>query len=864
MHDLKSFLPQVSKPTRYINQEINAIHKDTAKADTKVALVFPDVYEIGMSNLGLHILYNILNARDDVVAERSYAPWVDMEDILRLNNSPLCSLESSTPLLEFDIVGISLPYEMCYTNVLNILDLAHIPLRAAERDAHFPLIIGGGASVYNPEPLAEFFDFFLLGDGEEAILEIVDVYSQWKAGGGDKQSLLESLARISGGYVPSLFEPSYNRSGEIALIAPLLPDYTHVKRRVLTDFDKTPYPTKPVIPYMGILHDRINIEIARGCTRGCRFCQAGITYRPAREKSPQLIERLLAESLANSGYDEVSFSSLSVGDYSCWPQLLELMKKHAPEHISFSLPSLRPGTLSAEMIDQVSQGRKTGFTIAPEAGTERLRRVINKGITHEDIMETATAVFKAGWSKLKLYFMIGLPTEKQEDLEGIVATVEEINKIARKTGAPRPKQLNVGISFFVPKPHTPFQWWPQDSLADMRAKQLFLKKRLTRRNFQLKWQQPEVSYLEGLLARGDRKLGALLFRAWQKGAKFDAWSEHFDSSHWEAALADCAIAPDFYLTRSRGLQEKLPWEHLHTGVTKEFLLGEYERALKGEVTPDCRQQKCVNCGVCDAEVKMMRKNDTVSTKGATACQLPADTPASRFRMRAKFAKRGDLKFISHLDLCRTMIRAIRRAGLPINYSQGFHPHPKVSFSAALPVGTQSSAEYLDMELGESLQAFEVTQRLNKVLPTQLQIETVMPIPLSFRSLSQISDTFGYRIGIPCYADGEDGESADTLLHASQGAQEAHIQNFLAQSSIILERADKQVDIRPAIIKLELVQAEAKQLELELILKSQIRPQEVIRKLYRLSSSRLAQLQIERIGIWNTIENKWHTPLEVSS
>ncbi len=575
MHDLKSFLPQASKPTRYINREINAVHKDAAKVNTKVALIFPDVYELGMSNLGLQILYHILNARDDILAERCYAPWVDMEAILRQHNSPLRSLESSRPLLDFDIMGFSLPYEMCYTNILNILDLAHIPLLAAERDEHFPLIIGGGAAVYNPEPLADFFDFFLLGDGEEAILEIVDVFEQWKAGGGDKQSLLESLARIHGGYVPALFEPKYNRSGEISGITPLLSGYTQVRRRVLADLDQAPYPTRPIVPYMGILHDRINIEIARGCSRGCRFCQAGITYRPVRERHPRQIGCLLSESLAASGYDEVSFSSLSTGDYSCWPQLLKLMRKHAPEHVSFSLPSLRPGTLSPEMIDQVSQGRKTGFTIAPEAGTPRLRSVINKGISHEDIMDTVRAVFKAGWSKLKLYFMIGLPTEEQADLDGIVATVEEIHRIAKQVPHKHPQKLNIGISFFVPKPHTPFQWWPQDSLDTMRSKQNYLKKRLRRRSFNLKWQQPEVSYIEGLLTRGDRKLGKLLLLAWQNGARFDGWLEHFDLSNWKTAIADCAIKPEFYLTRSRGLQEKLPWEHLHTGVTREFLLSEY-------------------------------------------------------------------------------------------------------------------------------------------------------------------------------------------------------------------------------------------------------------------------------------------------
>jgi radical SAM family uncharacterized protein len=536
MPNLKPFFPLVTKPTRYINQEINATHKDAQKVSTKVALIFPDTYEIGMSNLGLQILYHILNSRQHILAERAYAPWLDMEAILRHKNLPLCSLESSRPLAEFDILGFTLPYEMCYTNILNILDLAHIPLRAAERDEHFPLVIGGGAAVYNPEPLADFFDFFLLGDGEEAILEIVTLFAQWKAGGGDKQSLLESLTQIPGGYVPSLFKPQYSRSGEISAITPLLPGYNAVRRRVVADLDQIPYPTRTIVPYMDIPHDRVNIEIARGCTRGCRFCQAGINYRPVRERSPQLIERLLDESLANTGHEEVSFSSLSTGDYSCWPQLLKLIKKYEPQNVSLSLPSLRPGTLTTEMIHQIKKIRKTGFTIAPEAGTPRLRNFINKGIRDEDIMDTVQAVFKAGWPGLKLYFMIGLPTEGQEDIAGIVNLVEEIRRLSKRVGGSHAKRLNIGISCFVPKSHTPFQWWPQEELDSLRAKQKWLNAHLKRRPFQLKWQRPEVSCIEGLLARGDRKLGQLLVRAWQKGSKFESWLEHFDITRWEEAL----------------------------------------------------------------------------------------------------------------------------------------------------------------------------------------------------------------------------------------------------------------------------------------------------------------------------------------
>jgi radical SAM family uncharacterized protein/radical SAM-linked protein len=855
MPNLKSFLPLVSKPTRYINHEINAVHKDAGKVRTKVALIFPDVYEIGMSHLGLHILYHILNARRDILAERAYAPWLDMEAVLRRNDIPLCSLESRRPLAEFDILGFTLPYEMCYTNVLNILDLAHIPLRAAERDERHPLVIGGGASVYNPEPLAEFFDFFLLGDGEEAILEIVDLFARWKADPGDKQSLLEALADIPGGYVPSLFEPRYHRSGEIAAITPLLPGYEEVRRRVVADLNLAAYPTCPIVPYMGISHDRLNIEIARGCSRGCRFCQAGLTYRPVRERHPRVISRLLAESISSTGYEEVSFSALSTGDYSCWPQLLELMGDYESQRISLSLPSLRPGTLTPAMIKQISRVRKTGFTIAPEAGSSRLRKVINKGISHEDIMNTAQAVFKAGWSGLKLYFMIGLPTEEQEDIEGIAAIVEEINRSARRVGGHRPKQLNISISCFVPKPHTPFQWWPQASLDSIRDKQSWLNGRLRRRPFFLKWQRPEVSRIEGLLARGDRRLGRLLLRVWQLGAKFDGWLEQFDLTRWEQALSDCSIDPDFYLTRSRGTGEILPWEHLHTGVSKEFLLSEYERALRGEATPDCRQAGCINCGVCNAENKLEIKTAAGGATTATVARPEPHPATPRFRLRARFCKRGELRFLSQLEISRVIARAVRRAGIPVRYSEGFHPHPKISFAAALPVGTESSAEYVDLELKAPLPPEELKNRLNKVLPAQLQVMEVNRIPLGSCSLSQVSDIFGYRIRIPCKPD-ETGDSAR--------AQQAHIRDFLAQPQILVDLPRKQVDARPAIIKLELLRLDSQYLELELILKSQLRPQALIQKLYPLSPSQLMGLEIERTDIWSQHNDQWYTPLEVGS
>ncbi len=855
MPDCASFLPQVNKPARYINREINAIYKKDSQVKLRFALIFPDAYEIGMSHLGLHILYHILNFRKDIAAERAYAPWPDMEKLLRAHKRPLCSLESQRPLKEFDILGFTLPYEMCYTNVLNILDLAGLPLKAGERSKDFPLVIGGGSAVHNPEPLADFFDFFLLGDGEEAILEIADLYSKWKDSRTDKTSLLNSLSDIEGGYVPSLFRPEYKESGQISAITPLYTGYNQVKRRIAADLDQAAYPTAPIVPYTGIVHDRINIEIARGCAQGCRFCQAGMTYRPVRERSPKRIAKLIEDTLANTGYDEVSFSSLSSGDYSCWGGLLDIMKKYESQKISISLPSLRAGTLSSEIIQQIKKVRKTGFTMAPEAGTDRLRAVLNKGITHQDIMDTAAKVFKAGWSTLKLYFMIGLPTETKDDLQGIVDIVNEINQLAKKVCGRYPKKINIGISHFVPKPNTPFQWCAQESLESFAAKKDWLIKRLKRRNFHFKWQHPLVSSIEGLLARGNRRMGQVILSAWRKGAKFDSWLDQFNYSYWQDALADCGIDAQNYAARKHCSDEIFPWEHLYCRLDRDFLFTEYQKAQKAELTPNCMQDKCIKCGVCTDGIKPQIKNDTATVSVINEDSVGINknnSPANRFRLRAKFSKTGRLRFLSHLDVNRTIIRAINRAGIPINYSKGFNPHPKISFAGALAVGTASIAEYFDLEISIPLEAECFKERLNKHLPAEMQILEAKNIPIGISSLAKTSHYFVYQISVPIETDGLKG-TINQNEPKTFNEHKTYIKEFMALPQIIIEQNNKQIDLKPLIVRLKAIDLNEYGLSLELILNSQIKPQKIIQKLYQPGSFMQAGLKIKRAAIWNKDE-----------
>ncbi len=590
--NIAGILPLVSRPARYIGNEWNSVHKDHRKMKVRVALAFPDIYEVGMSHLGLAILYHLLNAREEVVAERVYAPWVDMEGLMRKRDIPLFSLESHLPLREFDIIGFTLPYELSYTNILNMLDLAGLPLRTEERDETFPLVLAGGIGAFSPEPLAGFIDAFVLGDGEEVIIEIVEACKVGKTQGGKegKKNLLRRLAQIKGVYVPSLYRVSYKGDGTVKSIAPEAADIPpRIRKRIVTDLNQTFYPLAPLVPYLDIVHDRITLEIMRGCSRGCRFCQAGILYRPVRERSPEVLLNIAAESVRNTGYDEISLSSLSSGDYSRLEELMtSLWKKFDPRKISLSLPSLHVDNFSLEWAKKIARGKKPGFTFAPEVGSEHLRRAVNKNVREEDLLATVSRLSRAGWRRVKLYFMIGLPGESREDLEGIVDLVDRCCR--------EKVHLNLSLSSFVPKAHTPFQWEGMEVREILEEKQGFLRDCLRRKKVKLKWHNVEASFLEAVFARGDRRLGEVILKAWEKGCRFDGWRENFQFSFWMDAFQEVGMDPYFYAHRKRDDEEVFPWDHLDTGVERKFLMSEREKARDGKPTPDCRIN-CSNCGI---------------------------------------------------------------------------------------------------------------------------------------------------------------------------------------------------------------------------------------------------------------------------
>lgn len=602
----QNILPKVTKPSQYIGNEWNTVRKDWDRSQVKMAFLFPDLYEIGMSHLGLRILYHVVNQRAEFLMERAFAPMVDMEKLMRENHIPLFSLESYRPLKDFDILGFTLQYEMSYTNILNMLDLSGMPIRAKERGSEFPLVIAGGPCAYNPEPLAAFFDLFVLGEGEEVILEFLDLYQKEKSARKDfdKLEFLKQAAKIKGIYVPQFYQPVYADNGmirEVKLIEPGVPPT--VFKRVLANFSDAAFPEKTLVPHTEAIHDRVMLEVLRGCSRGCRFCQAGVIYRPVRERE---INKLVsqAEALVEStGYDEIALTSLSSADYTCIePLIKELIERFNEKKIGVSLPSLRVDAFSVGLAKEVQQVRKSGLTFAPEAGTQRLRDVINKGVTEDNIMDTVEAAFSQGWTSIKLYFMIGLPTETDEDLDGIVDLTEKILAIGRKNkprGVKKPISITVSVSSFVPKAHTAFQWEGQVEKSVLRKKQIYLKEKFRKlKQVTFNYHDVEVSFLEAVFARGDRRLCAVLERAWALGCKFDGWSEHFKYDLWMDAFASSELEPEFFANRNFGMDEVLPWAHLSSGVSLKWLKKEYRNALAGKRTPDCRENPCHGCGVC--------------------------------------------------------------------------------------------------------------------------------------------------------------------------------------------------------------------------------------------------------------------------
>ena len=724
--DLKKYLsthilPLVRKPGRYLGTEVNAACRPWHEARVRFCLLFPDLYEIGMSHLGLHILYSIINDTSWALADRAYCPDTDLEHRLRHHNLPLWGLETGKGLKEFDVLAITLPYELCYSNILTMLDLAGIPLFSRDRmEEDWPLVLGGGSCSVQPEPVADFFDAILVGDGEGKIMDIAATLRDARGQKCSKEEILKALARITGIYVPSLYESKFSK-GLFAGIEPKAPEVPEiVHRSIAARLEDAPFPSRPLLPTVNIVHDRLGLEIARGCTRGCRFCQAGITYRPVRERSAARVLEMAEEGLESTGWEELSLLSLSTGDYGCITPLIEaLATRFLHEKTAVSLPSLRVGTLTPRIMELIRGIRKTGFTLAPEAGSERLRMVINKGITEEDLLETAEEVYKQGWRNIKLYFMIGLPTETMED---ITAIAELARKVLSRAGGGR---VTVSVGTFVPKPHTPFQWESQISPQESRERLDFLKKNLGPKAIKLKWHDPRQSFLEGIFSRGDRRLARVILKAWASGARLDAWTDRLNPGLYLKAAEDEGLDIGTFLA-GRAIDEPLPWDHISTGVKKSFLESERRRAHELAYTSDCRRNKCHKCGVCDFKrIKpvVQSRCSIPRQKGGILGATGGSTGKQQVHtMLVTYSKLDSARFLGHLDILHAFHRAVRRAGIPVAYSEGFHPKPKISFGQPVPLGTESLVEQAAIILDEPVSEAQAVSALNETMPQGLCIE----------------------------------------------------------------------------------------------------------------------------------------------
>lgn len=838
---------RVQTPTRYAGNEINAVKKDLDQVDLTFALAFPDLYEIGTSHFGLQILYSILNKQENIAAERFFAPAQDMEALMTEKNIPCLSMESQRELSQFDIIGISLLYELNFTNILTLLSLSNIPFYADQRDEVFPLVIGGGPCAFNPEPLADFFDAFVIGDGEEVVKEIADKVIEFKKlGDNNKKTLLRILSKIDGVYVPSFFTPQWDENG-IQTLTPLYEDYTRIKRAFLPGLSMENFPIDPIVPYAKPVHDRLRLEIARGCTRGCRFCQAGMIYRPVRERSMEDLLEITKASLKSTGYSDISLLSLSTGDYSNLPllmqQLLDLNQGHCN---AISLPSIRADRLTPELMELIKTVRKTGFTIAPEAGTQRLRDIINKDLTQENITDTVKNAFELGWKHIKLYFMMGLPFEEMEDIQGICDLSTQLTAAYAKGK----KAINVSVTSFIPKAHTPFQRHSQMTLSQTKEKLQYLKDNLRHPKVKLKWQEPLMSLLEGVWARGDRKLAPLLVAAFENGCRLDGWTDKFNFSLWQKAFEATGIDPLFYTSRQRSENEALPWDHIDSGVSKKFMHQEFQKAEDLVLTPDCRDHECTGCGVCDfkkiqpiiQDVKPEHLSGPDSIAGASypfpgnmahSSTILPDDAFGKFDLI--FSKLDRARFFGHLELATIFQRAVKRAGLIVKYSKGFNPSMKISFENALPLGMESEEETLFLFIEKGSQPEKIKKALNAVLPRGL---TIIECRHHVKARQKENTKSSYEIR---FSTAQDQKSINQKT----------IDRFMNLSEFMVEDISKKgkirkTDLRKSVHSISLIDKTNIKMVLQKYNERTIRPTEVLKKYFNFDEEYIHTAKIRKI------------------
>ncbi len=803
------------KPSRYIGHEINAFRKDGS--EVSIALAFPDLYEVGMSHIGLKILYEVINDIDYASAERVFMPAVDMANFLKANRQPLRTLETGRPIAEFDILGFSLQYELSYTTVLEMLSLSEIPMTTEDRlnsKNKMPIVIAGGPCTVNPLTMSAFIDAFFIGEAEEAIVELIQTFRKAKQSGiRDRLEFLKLIADIEGFYVPVV----HQKKGP-------------VKRRFIEDLDKAPFPLRPVLPYMSVVHDRIAIEVTRGCPRGCRFCQAGVIYRPFRMRSIETILYIAEEALKNTGHDTVSFASLSAGDYPC---LLDAMRAFnslfRARNVSLSLPSLRVGSINKEILKELKAVRKSGFTIAPEAATDRLRRVINKDFTNDDYERTIVELFEAGWLNLKLYFMIGLPTERWEDIEAIPRMAHRALKVA-KAKTRRFVNVSVTVSPFIPKAHTPFQWFGQISFEQIQEALGFLRSKLADKGLKYKGHDPKMGLLEAVFSRGDEGLSPLIKRAWELGAVLDGWSEHFDFGIWQRAADEVGIDLNAYAQRDFDIEALLPWEIIDTGVEKAFLVEQYRTAISEQFTPPC-DRACSQCGLnCGAGL------DLPLIEGPKEIKIVSPPMGQhKIKVRACFSKTGILRDLSHLELSHLILRALRRAGVRVAYSQGFNPAPLVSFGPPLSVGVQGLNEYFDMEVFGQIDIKLTMQSLNNTLPEGVRISEMALIPLNSPSLTGFIRRYDY------------------LINTNRPIDNAKV---FSEHEITIHRDSKEIDLRANIYELKKVSETSVHLSLIDRDSQKARLAEILKVLF---GCELSDLDVTRTAMYG-YDKGWVKPL----